>query len=239
MTSIDQGPASEPLAQAQRELEHLVKRYGERLFSQARIFVCADDAEDIVQEALLCYWERQVVAQPSDRSRNPLGLLMQFVHDLASSGWRRRRRRFTKVQKVGATLTQFLSPHRSSPLISGIRSWERADAWIDRSEVDPTLLDAIAKLPETQRVVFLYVHAQDLTYAQVGALLCKTETNVRKHCSLASIRLRQLLDARGYVPPVGFSAEPRRAARSTPPRRAAMELVVDDDGVDMSTQEAP
>lgn len=239
MTSSRDESGADPLASARAEMAALARQHGQRLYSQARIFVGASQAEDIVQEAFMRFWERQYLAPEPNRSRKPLGLLMQIVHDLAKDGQRRGSRRFALMTDVGATVTRIFSVHTSSPLISSVHRWVRPDEWVERDDVDPMLHEAIETLPERRRIIFHYVHSQDLSYAEVAELLGKSVYYVRSACSVAADHLRRTLHAKGYVPPPGYDWKRLREARETRAGNAALDPAGDDTRATPATQEEP
>ena len=60
-------------------------------------------------------------------------------------------------------------------------------------EVEPGLPDALAVLPERQRVAVLLVHGFGWTHAEVGSLLGVSESTVRNHLARGLDRLRREL----------------------------------------------
>jgi RNA polymerase sigma factor (sigma-70 family) len=60
-------------------------------------------------------------------------------------------------------------------------------------EVEPGLPDAIARLPERQRVVITLVHGYQWTLSEVAELLGTTKTTVQNHAERGLARLRKSL----------------------------------------------
>jgi RNA polymerase sigma-70 factor, ECF subfamily len=127
-----------------------------------RIVGTRADAEDVVQEAFI-RWFR------ADRSavENPAGFLATTVTRLAINASRAAHRR--RVDYVGLDL-EALGGAGSEPE----RPWERA------KELSAALLRLIEELGPVERAVLLLHQVFDYPYAEISALVGKSEANCRQ-----------------------------------------------------------
>jgi RNA polymerase sigma factor (sigma-70 family) len=137
----------------------------------ARIIPRGDDAEEVVQEALL----RLVAAHSDGREiRDEHAYATRVAVRLAVDRLRRRRGRRAKLHDV-AQFRESDAPRESTP------------ADVHR------LYEAVAALPARQAAVVTLRKLMELDYSDVADILGISQENCRSHCRLALQRLREVL----------------------------------------------
>lgn len=166
-----------------------------------------EEADDIVQEALLRYWRRRSREQQDQKHEQTGGdacgndkydsnlrvVLVGLVRDVSSEFHRKRHRQKRVATRVGGSVSKYVAIHVSSPFISGVRRWMVPGGVGEHSDVDPTLRRAIESLPTRARQVFLLIAAHEMTCIEVATLLQLTESTVRAQMSRATRTLRDRL----------------------------------------------
>lgn len=153
------------------EARQIVERYGSMVYRLAYARTGQrSDAEDVTQEVFL----RLVRAGPAfqDEEHQKAWLLKVTAHcagDLLRSPWHKRRR----------------------PL-------EEADGMIaPEPQEESGVLEAVLALPERYRTVIHLFYYEELSVAEIAAILGKREGTVRTRLSRARGMLRALLDEEG------------------------------------------
>lgn len=180
-------------------LAAVMTQYHARLVYWAQSLVGADDADDVVQDALLRFWRRFQRLPAAARPLDPYPQLARLVHDVASERHRDRSRRQNILARIGGAVTHYTATHISSPFISGVRQWMTPGRSLELRQLDPILTSAINALPERSRDVFILVASEGMTYGQVGQLLGITAAGVRQHMVRANQRLRSRLEREGIT----------------------------------------
>ncbi|SFW36131.1 RNA polymerase sigma-70 factor, ECF subfamily [Prevotellaceae bacterium HUN156] len=138
--------------------ERLVREYSEPLYWQVRRMVlCHDDADDIMQNVFLKAWSH----------------LKDFNQDSKISTWLYR----IAVNESLDFLRRKKSQHVFSvdePLQSVSQSLV-ADRYFDGDETAALLQEAIAQLPEVQRMVFNLRYFDEMKYSDISELLHTSE----------------------------------------------------------------
>jgi RNA polymerase sigma-70 factor (ECF subfamily) len=133
----------------------------------------ATAADDIVQDCL----ERVVVHWNKRRNQDPRTWVFTILHNVAINSLKQSARRGAHLDfdeiKEGALARR---PAQEDGLLQ------------------QDILDAISQLPEEQRGVVLLVSIEDMSYAQVAAVLAIPIGTVMSRLSRARERLRQLLE---------------------------------------------
>lgn len=173
--------------QRQSEFAHLVREEGPLLVLLARRLAGNQDADDVLQGALLAAWKG--FSSRADL-RNPRSWLAQFVAHEAQNLLRRRHRRrdtmdvseeepSTSVEDVFAALqAEFAGrSHAASPQ-------EVLDC------VDGDLRAALLALSEPERVTFLMRAILDLSYRELAEMLTVPVGTVMSRLSRAREKLR-------------------------------------------------
>ncbi len=129
-----------------------------------------DDADDAAQEAFLSAWRFLGRYDPARPFRPWLmRIVVNAAHDL------RRRRRLREMQPLAAHMTaQEISPEQST----------------DRAILRSKLGQALARLPERQRVALLMFDAEGYSHAEIAAVLDVPEGTVRSDVFHARRALR-------------------------------------------------
>jgi len=164
-----------------------------RLLAWAHSLVRAEEGDDVVQDALLRFWRREM-RRPADQANpNPSATLMQLVHDVARERARDTTRRAGTLQRLRGSVTAYAATHISSPFISGVRHWMAPGREHERGEIDPAIAAAIDALPRQQRAVFILVAGHELSFEEAGATLKLGASTVRAHYARANGKLRAML----------------------------------------------
>lgn len=146
--------------------------HGDALFGFARrLGIDDDDAEDIVQEALLRLFDASRAGTAID---DPRAWTFTVTYRLAMDHHRRRER----AERLGPT---GVTPHEESPASDPVALVERGLVW---HEVD--------LLPERQRSVLYLRYRADLPFESIGRVLGITASAARSHATQAvgTLRLR-------------------------------------------------
>ena len=130
-----------------------------------------DDADDVLQEALLAAWRKRRQFDPERGS--PQAWLLAIVSDQARKQWARSRSRARIA------------------LVSGHDDVERAASGARDSVVD--LADAIGLLSPRQRIAVSLHYYLDLPVAEVAAVMSCSVGTVKSTLSDARTRLHELL----------------------------------------------
>jgi len=166
-----------------RAFRALVPRYAARAVGLSRRTSGSDaDAEDIVQEAFLRVWINAPRWRPQAAFRT---WFYRIVFNLALN--RRRRAPFLPLSEAGDPP----DPARG------------AGEQMERDESDRAIASAIAALPERQRAAIALTYDEEMTNAEVAAVLGTSVSGVESLLIRAKRTLRQKLDPLGK----GFEGE--------------------------------
>ena len=141
-----------------RAFEQVVRLYSEQLYWQVRrIVLVHEDADDVLQNALLKAWSS----------------LSTFKGDSKLITWLTRiaineALDFTRKQKNRHTL----SADDSS---LGLANKLMADKYFDGDETEAQLQEAIAQLPDVQRTVFTLRYYDEMKYSDISRILGTSE----------------------------------------------------------------
>lgn len=145
-------------ATQRRGFEALVRQYSEQLYWQVRrIVITHDDANDVVQNALLKAWTN----------------LASFKGDAKIITWLSRiaineALDFTRRQKNRPTLS-------ADDADLGLAARLMADDYFDGDQTEAQLQEAIAELPDVQRTVFQLRYYDDMKYSDISQVLGTSE----------------------------------------------------------------
>jgi len=144
-------------------------RRGRELWALGRsLGLTADEADDVVQEALTRLWRELrsgVVVHDAD------GWAFRIVYRLAMDQHRLRRRVEGLLERLGG------------------QRHDRAD---DRT-VRIAVWDEVGRLPERQRAVLYLRYRSDMTFDQIGAVLAISPGAARNYASTGVARIRTAL----------------------------------------------
>lgn len=163
-----------------RALHATLRRYAVRLVDR-------DDADDVVQDAMLKYLaqrEREGKALAPDDARLRL---LSMVKDAARDRLRRSRRESRLMQLItGPT--------------AAVRRWMSARRPADDGAIREAIHEALGQLPSYTREPWLLVREQGLSVDEAAALLEVTPDSCRALISKANRELRRLLSRQGFTP---------------------------------------
>lgn len=154
-------------ATVRQGFEMLVSLYSERLYWQVRRIVIAhEDANDVVQNALIKAW-------------------------LNLDDFEKRSKISTWLSKIA--INEALDFKRKKQHMDGVSADENAvvannlmaDEYFDGDETQAQLQEAIAQLPDVQRTVFTLRYFDELKYSEISKILGTTEGALKANYHLA------------------------------------------------------
>lgn len=133
-----------------------------------------DDADDLVQDVL----ERAMAGWHRRRQTGSVrAWLFAILHNLAMDRLRRRARRGVPAPIEDVPEARLATPPQQESALN-----------------QRDIMAFVARLPEEQRSVLLLVAVEDLTYAEVAAVLDVPQGTVMSRLSRARERLRQMME---------------------------------------------
>lgn len=162
--------------------EELFRRYEQRIFAFFwRLSASRQEAEDGTQETFLRLWKARVRYEPAGKFSTYLFQIAKnhFLHE------RQKRDRRANSQQVSAKNP----PGMSDELASS----DQADGRMLAGELQAAVNDAVARLPETQRLVYVLSEQEGMSYKQVAEVLDCPVGTVSSRKVQAVRRLRELL----------------------------------------------
>lgn len=136
----------------------IVKQYSEQLYWQVRrIVLNHDDADDVMQNAMLKAWNNI----DSFRSDSKLSTWLYRIVINESLDFVRKNKRITSVSTDNEQV--------------GIANTLMADRYFDGDEAQAKLQAAIALLPDVQRTVFNLRYYDDMKYSEISRVLNTSE----------------------------------------------------------------
>ena len=166
----------------------LLRQYGPRLLRLARSLIGnEEDARDVLQDAMVA------VHRSIDRFESS-SALATWLHRIVVNAalMRLRTKRRHPEEDLDALLPRFAEDgHQAVPTTP----WsESAEARLEREETRAAVREAIAKLPETYRVVLLLRDIEELSPQEVAEMLGITTNAVKIRLHRARQALRTLLE---------------------------------------------
>ena len=159
-----------------RALGIILERYWIHVVRHAAaILGSTSSAEDIAQETFVRIWERRETWRLQGSVR---GLLFMISRNLSLD---ERRRRVTHA--------------RAARTLSGVTPLPTPEEQFMGSELDRAYSQALERLPERRRDVYLMVRHHGLTHAEVAQALNLSPQTVANHMRLALIDLREALSS--------------------------------------------
>jgi len=171
-----------------RAFEELVRRDTPRLLRVARRFLDSEeDAHDSVQDAF-------VAAFRSLREFESTALLSTWLHRIVINAclMKLRTRRRKPEEDIEKYLPRFLEDGHQ--VESSVGWCESAETALQRAETCNLVRAAIARLPETYRVVLMLRDIEELSTEEVAAMLGTTPNAVKIRLHRGRQALRTLLD---------------------------------------------
>lgn len=142
-----------------------------------------EEAEDVAQEVFV------EVYQTIARFRGEAAL-STWLYRLATSQALKQRRK-TRTKKRFAFLTTLLGAHHE--VLHEVPDQQHPQALLEGQQQEQQLLDAIARLPDSQQVAFTLRHEQELSYEEIAAVLNTSVPAVESLLFRARQRLRKFL----------------------------------------------
>lgn len=135
----------------------VVRQYGEQLYWRIRRMVLVhEDANDVLQNTFLKAWAN--LGEFQGRSK-----LSTWLHKIAIN----ESLDFLRRQKLTSNVYADEEPSVSQKLL--------ADNYFDGDEAEAMLQEAISKLPEVQRQVFMLRYYDEMKYSEISRLLDTSE----------------------------------------------------------------
>ncbi len=163
---------------ARKGFELLVSQYSEKLYWQVRSIVVAhEDANDVVQNAFIKAW----LNLDSFESRSKISTWLSRIAINEALDYIRKRRKQDALHADEELITE-------SSLI--------ADEWFDGDRTQAQLQEAIARLPEVQRVVFSLRYYEDMKYSEISRILGTSEGALKASYHHAVKKIEDFFNAR-------------------------------------------
>ncbi len=154
----------------------IVRQYSEQLYWQVRrIVLNHDDADDVMQNAMLKAWNNI----GSFRSDSKLSTWLYRIVINESLDFVRRQK---NIDAVSADNTE-----------TGIANMLTADRYFDGDEAQAKLQAAIARLPDVQRTVFNLRYYDDLKYSEISRILNTSEGALKASYHIAVKKISEYL----------------------------------------------
>ncbi len=162
--------------------EELFRRYEQRIFAFFwRLSANRQEAEDGTQETFLRLWKARARYEPAGRFSTYLLQIAKnhFLHE------RQKQDRRASFQQRSA--------NDSHEATGGAASGNGAHGRMLTGELQAAVNDAVARLPETQRLVYVLSEQEGMSYKQVAEILDCPVGTVSSRKVQAVRRLRELL----------------------------------------------
>ena len=154
----------------------IVKQYSQQLYWQVRrIVLNHDDADDVMQNALLKAWNNI----DTFRSDSKLSTWLYRIAINESLDFVRKNKRITAVSADNEQ--------------AGIANMLLADRYFDGDEAQAKLQAAIALLPDVQRTVFNLRYYDDLKYSEISRMLNTSEGALKASYHIAVKKIAEYL----------------------------------------------
>jgi len=148
---------SDPKTQ-RKAFERVVRQYSEQLYWQVRrIVLTHEDANDVMQNVFLKAWTHL----ENFHGESKLSTWLYRIAVNESIDYMRRQKHANEIS--------------SDDVDTGIANMLMADSYFDGDETEAQLQEAIARLPEVQRMVFNMRYYDDLKYSEISKILKTSE----------------------------------------------------------------
>lgn len=145
------------IAEKRKLFEQIVPQYSEKLYwAIRRIVLCHDDANDVLQNVFIKVWKG--IDDFQNRSKLSTWLYRIAVNEALD---------FLRRQRNVASLDTVDNMSVADRL--------EADQYFDGDRAQALLLEAIASLPDVQRVVFNLRYYDELKYTEISQMLDTSE----------------------------------------------------------------
>ena len=162
-----------------RGFEACVRQYGEQLYWQVRrIVITHEDANDVVQNALLKAWSS--IATFKGESKISTWLSRIAINEAVD---------FTRRLKNRPTLS-------TDDADLGLANQLMADKYFDGDETEAMLQEAIASLPDVQRTVFQLRYYDEMKYSEMSKVLGTSEGGLKASYHIAVKKITEFFHKR-------------------------------------------
>jgi RNA polymerase sigma-70 factor (ECF subfamily) len=167
--------------------EELTTRHEQRIYSLAyRILQSPHDAEDVTQQAFLSVVENLAMF----REESSFATWLYRIATFAALKVIRKRKGLDTVSLEEATEPR--EGYDSIPHPEYIADWKQSpEQLVEHNETRRLLDDALTKLDEKHRLVFLLRDVEGLSVAETAAALHLSESNVKMRLLRARLQLRE------------------------------------------------
>ncbi len=170
-------PLKDPKTQ-RKAFERLVVEYGEQLYWQVRrIVLTHDDANDVVQTVFMKAWQK----------------LDTFNEEAKVSTWLYRIALNESLDFVRRKKLQVVSTDEAEYSVANMLM---ADEFFDGSETEALLQEAIAQLPEVQRMVFNMRYFDEMKYSEMSKILNTSEGSLKASYHIAVKKITEFFKRR-------------------------------------------
>ena len=162
-----------------KAFETMVHQYSEQLYWQIRRFVLShDDADDVLQNALIKAW--QGIGSFHGDSRLLTWLSRIAINE--SLDFLRRQKNIVTMSTDDEELS--------------VANTLMADEYFDGDETEAQLQEAIAMLPDVQRSVFLLRYYDDMKYSEISKMLGTSEGALKASYHIAVKKITDFFKSR-------------------------------------------
>lgn len=166
-------------ATVRRGFELMVRQYSEQLYWQVRRIVFThDDANDVVQNALLKAWNS--IETFKGESKVLTWLTRIAINEALD---------FVRRQKNHPTLS-------TDDADLGLANQLMADRYFDGDETEAQLQEAIAQLPDVQRTVFQLRYFDEMKYSDISRILGTSEGGLKASYHIAVKKITEFFHHR-------------------------------------------
>ena len=153
----------------------LVKQYSEKLYWKVRRIVLShEDANDVLQNVFIKVWSN----------------LQNFQGKSSLSTWLYR---IAVNESLDFLRKQKLSDRVSADEDVSVASRLMSDEYFDGDEVQARLQEAVARLPEVQRMVFNLKYFEEMKYSEISQILNTSEGALKASYHLAVKKITEYL----------------------------------------------
>ena len=153
----------------------LVKQYSEKLYWKVRRIVLShEDANDVLQNVFIKVWSN----------------LQNFQGKSSLSTWLYR---IAVNESLDFLRKQKLADKVSADVDVSVASRLMSDEYFDGDEVQARLQEAVARLPEVQRMVFNLKYFEEMKYSEISQILNTSEGALKASYHLAVKKITEYL----------------------------------------------
>ncbi len=157
-----------------RAFNEIVKSYSERMYWHIRRFSCShEDTDDLVQETFVKIW----AALPSFREESRL---FTWIYRIATN----EALNFLRKKKLKALLT-------FEDFNEKVERQIDEDVYFNGNDLQKSLLKAIQRLPEKQKLVFMMRYFDDMKYEEISEILKTSVSSLKTSYHYAYLKIKE------------------------------------------------